>query len=197
MTGSQGIRNAAILLSIFGTGLTPSELAALRVADAVRENGELASKTILPAHVAYNGYERTIFWANPKLRSGMDDYLNWRVDNGVGVGSPGRFRGLDPYSALFINGRTGNGFAATGYEKGGVQRESAMVLSALIRQLLKQAGVDGNARSGRRSLAVWLGRQGKDPALVREMLGLRSITATKTLMQHDPVRMGDIVARAF
>ena len=35
-----------------------------------------------------NGYERTIFWANPKLRSGMDDYLNWRVDNGVGVGSP-------------------------------------------------------------------------------------------------------------
>lgn len=44
VTGSQGIRNAAILLSLFGTGLTPSELAALRVADAVRENGEMASK---------------------------------------------------------------------------------------------------------------------------------------------------------
>lgn len=36
----------------------------------------------------------------------------------------------------------------------------------LFRLLLKQAGIQGNARSGRRSLAVYLARQGKDPAIV-------------------------------
>lgn len=96
-----------------------------------------------------------------------------------------------------MNGRTGAGFTTTKYQKDGVERESAMVLSQLLTQLLKQAGVSGSARSARRTFAVLLARQGKDPAVVRECLGLQSLTAAKDLMRGDPVRMGDIVAKVF
>lgn len=197
VTGSQGVRNAALLYTLFGTGMFPSEIQALRVADVLTSTGEIKRKSLVRAEISYNGYERTLYWSNQKLKQALEDYLNWRVEHKAGIGTPGRFRGLDPHSFLFINGRTGEGFTATKYQKDGVERESAMVLSALYRQLLKQAGVEGCARSGRRSLAVYLGRQRKDPAVVREMLGLQSLTAAKSLMACDPVRMADIVAKVF
>ncbi|MCK9987768.1 MAG: integrase/recombinase XerD [Azoarcus sp.] len=197
VTGSQGVRNVALLYTLFGAGLTPGEIAALRVADCVSTNGEVKKKSLVRAEIAYNGYERTVYWTNAKLTQALDDYLDWRVEHQVSLGTTGRFRGLDPHSFLFINGRSGEGFKATRYMKDGVQRESAMVLSALFKQLLKQAGVEGCARSGRRTFAVLLARQGKDPAVVREALGLQSLTAAKQMMQGDPVRMGDIVARVF
>lgn len=197
VTGSQGVRNAALLYTLFGTGLTPSEIGALRVADVVSSQGEIKRKTLVRAEISYNGYERTLYWSNAKVRQALEDYLAWRCETRVGPGTPGRFRDLDPHSFFFINGRTGEGFTETTYRKEGKEHSSAMVLSALFRQLLKQAGVTGNARSGRRSLAVYMARQGKDPAIVREMLGLQSISAAKAMMQHDPIRMGDIVKNVF
>lgn len=197
VTGSQGMRNVALLYTLFGTGLTPSEIGALRVADVLTSQGEINRKSMVRAEISYNGYERTLYWSNDKLRHAMDEYLTWRSENRIGEGTAGRFRNLDPHSFLFINGRTGEGFTETTYQKEGKEHSSAMVLSALFRQLLKQAGVQGNARSGRRSLAVYLSRQGKDPAIVREMLGLQSLSAAKAMMQHDPIRMADIVAKVF
>lgn len=197
VSGSQGVRNAALLYTLFGTGLTPSEIGALRVADVVTTHGEIKRKTLVRAEISYNGYERTLYWSNAKVRQALEDYLAWRRTNQIGAGTPGRFGDLDPHSFFFINVRTGEGFTETTYQKQGKEHSSAMVLSALFRQLLKQAGVAGNARSGRRSLAVYMARQGKDPAIVREMLGLRSISAAKAMMQHDPVRMADIVAKVF
>lgn len=147
--------------------------------------------------ISYNGYARALYWANSKLVDAIDHYLRWRVENGVGTGTPDRYRGLDPHSPLFINCRTGGAFAATTYTKDGVQRESAMVLSALFKKLLKQAGVEGSALSGRRMFAVLLARQGKDPAVVRELMGLRNSSDAKAIMAGDPVRMAEIVAKVF
>lgn len=197
VTGSQGVRNAALLYTLFGTGMFPSEIGALRIADVLSSQGEIKRKSLVRAEISYNGYERTLYWSNEKLRRALEDYLNWRVEHQVGAGTPGRFRGLDPHSFLFVNGRTGVGFTTTKYKKDGVERESAMVLSALYRLLLKQAGVTGCARSGRRTLAVYMARQGRDPAVVREMLGLQSLSAAKALMAGDPVHMADTVAKVF
>jgi hypothetical protein len=124
VTGSQGVRNAALLYTLFGTGLMPSELAALRVADVVSSQGEIRRKSLVRGEIAYNGYERTLYWSNSKVRNAIEDYLAWRIEHQVGMGTPGRFRGLDPHSFLFINGRSGEGFPATGYRKdGGTQRK--------------------------------------------------------------------------
>lgn len=197
VTGTHGIRNAALLYVLFGTGLTAGEIGRLTTHDYCDSKGSTRRKCIVRAEISYNGYERALFWSNKKIVDAIDAYLAWRVDNSVGLGTPGRYRDLDPHSALFHNGRSGGGFTATKYIKGGVERESAMVLTALFKNLLKQAGVEGSALSGRRTLAVLLARQGKDPALVREMLGLRNISQAREMMRTDPVRMADIVAKAF
>jgi len=195
--GSQGVRNAALLYVLFGTAMTPGEISKLTVDDYLRANGTIRKQHLVRAEISYNGYERPLRWSNAKVVAAMDDYVTWRLDNKVGLGTEGRFRGLDPHSALFQNGRSPGGFRATSYMKDGVRRESAMVLSALFKKLLKQAGVEGSALSGRRTFAVLLARQGKDPALVREVMGLRNISEAREIMRTDPVRMADIVAKVF
>lgn len=45
--------------------------------------------------------------------------------------------------------------------------------------------------------AVLLARQGKDPAVVREFMGLRNSSDAKAIMAGDPVRMAEIVAKVF
>lgn len=197
VSGSQGVRNAALIYVLFGSTLTPMEISQLRVSDFISSQGTPRKRHLVRAEIAYNGHERPLYWVNPKLVAAINDYLAWRVENGVSLGTPGRYLGLDPMSYLFINGRSGGGFKNTGYVKDGVKRESAMVLSALFKTLLQQAGVEGSALSGRRTFAVLLARQGKDPALVRELLGLASISAAREIMRHDPVRMASLVAKAF
>lgn len=96
-----GLRNAALLYTLFGTGMYPAELGALRVADAVTSQGALKRKSLVRAEIAYNAYERPLYWVNEKLVAALNDYLDWRVENKVGLGTEGRFRGLDPHSFLF------------------------------------------------------------------------------------------------
>lgn len=195
--GSQGLRNAALLYVLFGTAMTPGEISRLTVDDYLRANGTVRKQHLVRAEISYNGYERKLRWSNEKVVGAMDEYMAWRLENKVGLGTEGRYRGLDPHSALFQNGRSPGGFKATSYMKDGVRRESAMVLSALFKKLLSQAGVEGSALSGRRTFAVLLARQGKDPALVREVMGLRNISEAREIMRTDPVRMADIVAKVF
>lgn len=197
ITGSQGIRNAALLYTLFGVALTPAEICKLTVHDYLQADGTVRKRHLVRAEVAYNGHQRPLYWANPKLVAAIDAYLNWRVETQLGLGTPGMYRGLDPHSALFQNGRSGGGFRLTSYVKDGVQRESAMVLSALFRKLFAQAGVDGQALSGRRTFAVKMARQGRDPAVVKEILGLASLSATRQIMKGDPAQMAKIVAAIY
>ncbi len=197
VTGSQGVRNAALVYMLFVSAMTPAEIARLTVDDYLRADGSLRKRHIVRAEISYNGYERPFLWSNQPLITAIDEYLGWRLENMVGLGTPGRYRGLDPHSALFQNGRTPGGFKATSYIKDGVRRESAMVISSLFKTLLKQAGVEGSALSGRRTFAVLQARKGRDPALVREMMGLRNISDAKEMMRTDPKRMADIMAKVF
>ena len=58
-----------------------------------------------------------------------------------------------------------------------------------------QAGLHGpNALAGRRTFAVRLHRKGFDLKLISELLGHATVTATKHLIDGDPVKLGTIVA---
>lgn len=78
-----------------------------------------------------------------------------------------------------------------------MERESVMVLSTLFRRLFSQAGVQGQALSGRRTSAVKMKRLGKDPAVVREVLGLGSLSAAKEMTEGAAVKLAKIVAAVF
>lgn len=196
-TGTYGIRNAALLYVLFGTMMTPAEISKLKTDDYLKADGTVRKKHLVRAEISYNEKSRPLYWVNPKLIASVDAYLSWRFQNGIGIGTEGRFRGLDPHSPLFHNARSGGGFALTKYVKEGVERESAMVLSTLYRKLFAQAGVQGQALSGRRTFAVKMKRLGKDAAVVREVLGLASLSAAKEMMDGDPVELAKIVAAVF
>jgi site-specific recombinase XerD len=67
-----------------------------------------------------------------------------------------------------------------------------------IRKLHAQAGIEGaGATAARRTFAVKLHRKGYDLRHIREVLGLATLSATKTLVAGDAVDLGRIVARVL
>ena len=71
-------------------------------------------------------------------------------------------------------------------------------ITALVRRLFAQAGIDGaSANSGRRTLAVKLKRKGVDERHIGEILGMTSLKAIKALCEADPVRTSDLIKQAL
>jgi integrase len=105
------------------------------------------------------------------------------------------FRGVDPDSPLFRRG-DGETFQLTERKTStGALSYSCDSLSQLYRKLHAQAGLnDAHALAGRRTFAVRLHRKGFDLKLISQLLGHATLTATKRLIDSDPLKLGAIVA---
>jgi site-specific recombinase XerD len=108
------------------------------------------------------------------------------------------YRGLDPHGPIFLIGdgepyklierRTGSGGASYSCDS----------LSQLFRKLHLQAGIEGaRAMSGRRTFAVRLANNGFDLRHINELLGHETLTATKRLIDADPVSLRALVAKVI
>ncbi|WP_197339742.1 hypothetical protein [Ralstonia solanacearum] len=53
---------------------------------------------------------------------------------------------------------------------------------------------NGNASAARRTFAVTLHRQGRNPKVIQELIGVSSLSAVKRLVESDPVRLAAIVS---
>lgn len=192
-----GLRDAALLLCCFGTGMKPAELAQLLVSDYLSPGGNPLVETVVRPEIAFNGRARPLFWVNKKLITTIDEHLADRLKRGHGItGRLTAYRGLDPQSGLFVSGRTGQPLKLTRIERDGRVSYRADQITALIAHLFAQAGIEGaTAQSARRTLAVKLKRQGIDERHIGEILGMTSIKAIKTLCDTDPVRLGDLIKR--
>ena len=192
-----GLRDAALLLCCFGTGMKPAELAQLRVSDYLAPGGDPLAETIVRPEIAFNGRARPLCWVNRKLIAAIDEHLADRIKRGHGItGRLTAYRGLDPQSGLFVSGRTGQPLKLTRIERDGRVSYRADQVTALIARLFAQAGIEGaTAQSARRTLAVKLKRQGIDERHIGEILGMTSLKAIKQLCESDPVRLGDLIKR--
>ncbi len=105
------------------------------------------------------------------------------------------YRWLDPDSPLFLRD-DGQPYQLTKrVTRSGAISYSCDSLSQRVRKLHAQAGVEGaNALAARRTFAVRLARKGFDLRHIAELLGHASLTATKRLVDEDPIRLGDTVA---
>ncbi|MDN7754769.1 tyrosine-type recombinase/integrase [Burkholderia gladioli] len=199
ISGESRERNVALLMVIYGTGMMLTEVARLPVSAYLKGDGALLEKSRIAAEVAYNGKERPLWWSNKMVVSAIDKYLAYRVESGQGITTrKAAYRGLDPESPLFLTGdgkpyRLMRRTTATG-----AISYSCDSLSQLFRKLHSQAGIEGaSAMSGRRTFAVRLHRLGLDLRHINELLGHETLTATKRLIDADPVRLGAIVARVI
>jgi integrase/recombinase XerD len=202
-----GKRNVAMLLTLFGTGITPAELAGLKVSDALAADGELKAgqkppkgrkssyyEAAVRAEISFNGYSRPLRWVNKRLATAINDYLADRIENKQGTWTGSGYRGLDPESPLFLS-RGSDGFSCrlTVGEDGKVRRQFAS-LSNLFARLFANAGIEGAvAGSARRTLAVKLKRRGIDIRVIAELLGNQSLDSVRRMVQGDTVRLGEII----
>jgi site-specific recombinase XerD len=194
ITGEAPARDAALLSVLYGTGVVLTELASMRVSDYLTEPGGVRNESVIRAEISHNNIERPLFWVNPKVVTAVDAYLVFRVREGQGISTrAAAYRGLDPDSSLFLR-IDGAPYALMGRKlaSGGICY-SCDSLSHVIRKLHMQAGVEGHAEAARRTFAVRLHQKGYDLRYIATLLGHRSLTATRRLVDGAAVNLGDIV----
>ena len=199
ISGESPLRNVALLTTVYGTGMMLTEIARMPVRAYLNGDGSVREKSCVDAAIAYNGKERPIYWSNTKVTNAMDAYLAYRAAQRQGATSMATaFRGLDPDGPLFLTGEGQPYKLIERRTRSGTPSYSCDSLSQLFRKLHLQAGIEGaSAMSGRRTFAVRLANNGFDLRHINELLGHETLTATKRLIDADPVRLGAIVARVI
>ena len=199
ISGESPLRNVALLTTVYGTGMILTEIARLPVRAYLNGDGSVRVKSCVDAAIAYNGKERPIYWSNAKVVKAIDAYLSYRIAYRHRL-TPfaTAFRGLAPDAPIFL---TGDGEPYKLIERRtdrGAASYSCDSLSQLFRKLHMQSGIEGaSAMSGRRTFAVRLANNGFDLRHINELLGHETLTATKRLIDADPVRLCSIVARVI
>ena len=191
-------RDTALLLTLYGTALGITELASITISDYLNADGSVRRVSAVRVEVAHNGEERPLYWSNKRVVAALDAYLEWRLQQKHGATvKKGAYRGLDPAGAIFLT-ETGQPYALTKRSlRSGVLSYSCNTLGAYITKLHSNAGIEGgSAQSARRTFAVKQHRQGRDLVHIAAILGHKSVSTTKRLVEGDPVRLADIVARA-
>lgn len=193
------VRNFALLTTVYGTGMMLTEIARLPVRAYLNGDGSVRVKSCVDTGIAYNGKERPIYWSNAKVVKAIDAYLTYRIVYRHRLTPMATaYRGLDPHGPIFL---TGEGEPYRLFERRtskGAASYSCDSLSQLFRKLHLQAGIKGaSAMSGRRTFAVRLANNGFDLQHINELLGHETLTATKRLIDADPVNLRAPVARVI
>jgi site-specific recombinase XerD len=199
VSGELPVRNVALLTAIYGTGMMLTELARLPLKAYLRPDGAVRDESAVTADIAYNGSERPLYWSNAKLTAAIDKYLDYRLEHRHRVTTrKGAYRGLDPEAPIFLTDE-GEAYKLTERRTAtGAISYSCDSLSQLFRKMHLQAGIEGaSAMSGRRTFAVRLARNQIDLKHIKTLLGMKTLRATKALIDADPVRMGAIAAGVF
>lgn len=191
-------RDVALLLTLYGTAMATTELATITISDYLEPDGAVKVNSAVRIEVAHNGELRPLYWSNRRVVNAVDKYLAWRLAHKHGATvKKGAYRGLDPASAIFLTDE-GKPYALTAKRlPSGVVSYSCNTLGAVISKLHTNAGIEGgNAQAARRTWAVKQHRKGYDLVHIAKILGHKSVTTTKRLVEGDPARLADIVAGA-
>ncbi|WP_164886938.1 MULTISPECIES: site-specific integrase [Piscinibacter] len=175
-----GDRDAALVWTLFTTGLKTIELARLEVRDYLLADGSTRTVSTLRPEAAVNGAARPLLFTSQLAVESIDAYLDARVHRMQGLGELGRYRGLDPNSRLFLT-ESGGPFLITPRSPSD-PRPTCKYLQATLRQVFARAGWAGmTAQQLRRHVALAMSRKGADRDQVQQLLGLRSRRSVKRL----------------
>lgn len=196
VTGDSPVRDVALLYVAYGTGMMLTELASITIFDCLTETGEIRAESRIRSEIAHNNKERPLYWTSPRVLAALEAYLDYRIKNKHGVTvRTAAYRSLDPDGPLFRRA-DGEPYGLTKRNlPSGTISYSCDSLSQVFRRLHAQAGIEGgHALAARRTFAVRLSRKGYDVRHIAELLGHGTISATKRLIDDDPVKLADIVA---
>jgi integrase/recombinase XerD len=146
------IRNRAMLLTSFFSGMRVGEIAALKISDVRNDDGTIKSEIQLTAAQTKGSYGRVVF-VNDKLKTELASYLRYRKIK-------------DASEPLFYTEKS-KGF-------------SANTLTQWFHWTYKKAGVCGaSSHSGRRTFITNLASKGIGVRVLASLAGHRSIAVTQ------------------
>lgn len=135
-----GKRDGAMIMGALYWGLTPSELSLLRLGDVMDLSGDFYRIWTLPAGTAYNGEERELHTENHVLPF-FEQYMDWRVSEGLYLSNQPWYRGSDPKSHFFLNDR-GEPYKLSPRKKGSTDYQPRAI-SAKLKSFIEKAGIKG------------------------------------------------------
>lgn len=138
---------------------------------------------------------RDFYLSNSKLQGFIQAYLEVRKVDGD---NPDQYRGFDPDIAFFKR-QNGDVFKIKRRQTAkGSSVYHCNALNAHIKRILADSGIEQpSIKSGRRTLAVRLKRQGVDIPTIHLMLGNRTLETTLRLTETDQLSMVEIANLSF
>lgn len=133
-------RNSCLIIAAVYWGLTPSELSLLRLEDVMDQSGDFFRIWTLPASTAYNGDARELHTDNHVLPF-FEQYIEWRVSEGLYASNQSWYRGSDPKSHFFLNDR-GEPFKLSPRKKGSTDYQPR-AMNAKLKSFVSNAGIEG------------------------------------------------------
>jgi integrase len=175
------LEDVALYLMLFATGARPLEIARLEVRDWLQADGSVRRASSMRAETAITGKARPMFFRSARLDEAMDAYLAERLAKGQGRGDEAQFRGLDPYSQLFVSS-TGRGFEITPYGGPGQKRFRCRGMQETYRKLFRYAGFKHmSTLSVRHTVADRLYARGADEMQIGLLFGISDRSAVRLL----------------
>lgn len=176
-----GHRDHALVLTLFGTGTTPLEIAQLRVRDYLMADGDVRRQTILRKDVAFNKRVRPLIWTEAVI-SAVEDYLQDRATRRQGLSGGCGYRGFDPNSTLFLTD-SGTAFPIKTTREGNGEHRLCHSLLDLYRRIFQRSGVPGaSTRSARRTIASTLAQHGASEKEIGKTLGIKRRDCVRALL---------------
>lgn len=186
----EATRNQAILCLSFACGLRVTELASITIRDIMHPSGKLKSELTLRADITKNAHVRTVPMSSKTLIDHLDLYLQYRIENRIGVlpVASEDFRGLSPDLPVVFSNR-GGPFALARKKRvletcEEEEYKACDALEQLFRTLYKTGGYRGaSSHSGRRSFATSLIQQGVEIEDVSRLLGHSDLDFTRPYLE--------------
>jgi integrase/recombinase XerD len=152
-TRKHSVRNRALVLTSFLSGMRVGEIASLRYIDAVGADGTIKSEIHLTAEQTKGNEGRTIF-VNDRLRKELETYI-------------ATYKPVNTNRKLFYSQKiTSDGFTAN-------------TLTQYFHYLYKKVGINGaSSHSGRRSFATNIASKGVGIRVLQKLLGHKNIQTT-------------------
>lgn len=153
-TRKHAIRNRALVMTTFLSGMRVGEVASLRYKDVVDADGTVRNEIRLTAEQT-KGNEARVVFVNEKLRKELEQYLR-------------AYKTTDANNKLFYSQKTkSDGFTAN-------------TLTQFFHFLYRRAGLDGaSSHSGRRTFITNLASKGVGVRVLMSLSGHKNISTTQ------------------
>jgi integrase/recombinase XerD len=174
-------RDLLLIYMSFGLGLRAVELAALKIKDVLKENGQV--NEVIKLQRTKNNKPRPVYLPDKsedsRIHDALIDYVNYRKAYSEKKRAPFSFS-----QPLFLSQKRA-GFTNKGMQK-------------LFERIYKECGLVGcSSHSGRRTFATNLIEQGVDIKAVSTLMGHATVAMTAQYVENNPHRLRKIAAKAL